>query len=142
MLKKVLGFGLLAVVGVFVLMQLVPFGRNHANPPVVQEPSWDSAETRALAKRACFDCHSNETTWPWYSNIAPISWMVAHDVSEGRSAMSFSDWGQAAQRGQKVARQVERGAMPPPYYLPMHPTAQLTADERTQLIAGLQKSLP
>jgi hypothetical protein len=142
MLKKVLGFGLLAVVGVFVLMQLVPFGRNHANPPVVQEPSWDSAETRALAKRACFDCHSNETTWPWYSNIAPISWLVAHDVSEGRSAMNFSDWGQAAQRGQKVARQVERGAMPPPYYLPMHPTAQLTADERTQLISGLQKSLP
>ena len=75
MLKKVLGFGLLAVVGLFVLIQLAPFGRNHTNPPVVQEPSWDSAETRALAKRACFDCHSNETVWPWYSNIAPVSWL-------------------------------------------------------------------
>ena len=142
MLKKVLGFGLLAVVGLFVLIQLVPFGRNHTNPPVVQEPSWDSAETRALAKRACFDCHSDESVWPWYSNIAPVSWLVARDVTEGRSAMNFSDWGQTAQRGQKVARQVQRGAMPPSFYLPMHPTAQLTADERAQLIAGLQKSLP
>ena len=142
MLKKVLGFGLLAIVGLFVLIQLVPFGRNHTNPPVVQEPSWDSAETRALAKRACFDCHSNETVWPWYSNIAPVSWLVAHDVSEGRRAMNFSDWGQTTERGQKVARQILRGEMPPSFYLPMHPTAQLAADERTQLIAGLQKSLP
>ena len=142
MLKKVLGFGLLAVVGLFVLIQLVPFGRNHTNPPVVQEPSWDSAETRALAKRACFDCHSNESVWPWYSSIAPVSWLVAQDVTEGRSAMNFSDWGQTAERGQKVARQVQRGAMAPAFYLPMHPTAQLTADERAQLIAGLQESLP
>jgi hypothetical protein len=109
---------------------------------VVQEPAWDSPETRALAKRACFDCHSNETVWPWYSNIAPVSWLVARDVTEGRDAMNFSDWGQTAQRGQKVARQVQRGAMPPSFYPPMHPTAQLTADERDQLIAGLQKSLP
>jgi hypothetical protein len=142
MLKKVLGLGLLAVVGLFILIQLAPFGRNHTNPPVAQEPAWDSAETRALAKRACFDCHSNESVWPWYSNIAPVSWLVAHDVNEGRSAMNFSDWGRAAERGQKVARQVQRSAMPPSFYLPMHPTAQLTADERTQLIAGLQKSLP
>jgi len=142
MLKKVLGFGLLAIVGLFVLIQLAPFGRNHTNPPVVQEPSWDSAETRALAKRACFDCHSNETVWPWYSSIAPVSWLVARDVSEGRRAMNFSDWSQTTERGQKVARQVQRGEMPPSFYLPMHPTAQLTADERAQLIAGLQKSLP
>jgi len=56
--------------------------------------------------------------------------------------MNFSDWGQTAQRGQKVARQIQRGEMPPSFYRPMHPTALLTADERTQLIAGLQKSLP
>ena len=75
MLKKVLGGGLLAIGGLFVLIQLVRFGRNHTNPPVAQEPSWDSTETRALAERACFDCHSNETVWPWYSNIAPVSWL-------------------------------------------------------------------
>ena len=63
---------ILAVVALALLIQLVPYGRAHTNPPVVAEPNWDSPQTRELAVRACFDCHSNETTWPWYSNIAPI----------------------------------------------------------------------
>jgi hypothetical protein len=54
----------------FALIQLVPFGRNHTNPPTTAEPRWDSPRTRALARRACFDCHSNQTTWRWYSNVA------------------------------------------------------------------------
>ena len=57
-----------------VVMQLVPYGRDHSNPPVTAEPNWDSPETRALFKRACFDCHSNETVWPWYAYVAPFSW--------------------------------------------------------------------
>jgi hypothetical protein len=67
------GIILLILVGGFLLIQLVPYGRAHANPPVVKEPAWDSPTTRALAKRACFDCHSNETVWPWYTNVAPVS---------------------------------------------------------------------
>ena len=69
MFKKTIGFGLLGILILALLIQLVPYGKNHVNPPVVQEPAWDSPATRALAQRACFDCHSNETVWPWYSNI-------------------------------------------------------------------------
>ena len=62
-----------AVIALLLLIQLVPYGRNHANPPVRQEPAWDSPQTRELAVRACYDCHSNQTAWPWYTNVAPIS---------------------------------------------------------------------
>lgn len=124
------------------LIQFVPFGRNHTNPPVVEEPGWDSLKTRGLAERACFDCHSNETVWPWYSSIAPVSWLVVRDVTVGRDEMNFSDWGRTSQRATKVIREIEEGAMPPAFYLPLHPEARLTADEKAQLIEGLRKSLP
>ncbi|HEY5650870.1 MAG TPA: heme-binding domain-containing protein, partial [Acidimicrobiia bacterium] len=83
---------LVAVAAVAVAIQLVPYGRNHSNPPVVQEPAWDSQQTRELAVAACFDCHSNETEWPWYSNIAPVSWALQRDVDEGREELNFSEW--------------------------------------------------
>ena len=54
---------------------IVPFGHSHTNPPVTKEPAWNSPDTRALVQRACFDCHSNQTTWPWYSHVAPVSWL-------------------------------------------------------------------
>lgn len=72
-------------------IQAVLYGRQHSNPPVVAEPKWDAPQTRSLAARACFDCHSNETVWPWYSNFAPISWLVQRDVDEGRRALNFSE---------------------------------------------------
>lgn len=142
MFKKIFGIALLVGILLFGLIQLVPYGRDHTNPPVAQEPAWDSAQTRALAQRACFDCHSNETVWPWYSNIAPVSWLVARDVSEGRDELNFSDWGAASKRVDRIVRQIENGEMPPGFYLPLHPTARLTAAEKTQLIDGLRKSLP
>ena len=61
----------------FIGIQVVPYGHARTNPPVMAEPAWDSAATRELARQACFDCHSNETEWPWYSNIAPFSWCSA-----------------------------------------------------------------
>ncbi|MEZ4770229.1 MAG: heme-binding domain-containing protein [Caldilineales bacterium] len=82
--KRIALYVILALVAVFLLIQLVPYGRDHTNPPVVQEPVWDSPQTEALARAACYDCHSNEVVWPWYSNIAPISWLVQRDVDEGR----------------------------------------------------------
>jgi len=65
---------LLVILGILVLIQLIPYGHAHSNPPVTQEPAWDSPETRALAESSCFDCHSNETTWYWYTYVAPFSW--------------------------------------------------------------------
>lgn len=124
-----------------VVLQLVPFGHEHSNPDTIQEPHWDSPQTRALAKRACFNCHSNETAWPWYSNIAPVSWLTQRDVNQGRAHLNFSEWNDPVNEPDDVVEQVAGGNMPPWFYLPMHPEARLTQAERTALAHGLQKSL-
>ncbi len=141
-MRRVLLFTLGAFVASLILIQLVPFGRNHINPPVVQEPNWDRPRTRELAVRACFDCHSNETTWPWYSNIAPLSWLVYRDVLEGREHLNYSEWGR--QRGEgsnpgEGAEAISEGKMPPGYYLFTHPNARLSDAEKQELIQGLLK---
>jgi len=126
----------------------MPYGKNHTNPAVVSQPKWDSPQTLALARRACFDCHSNETIWPWYSNIAPVSWLVQMDVDGGRRRLNFSTWGAASTTGRSggrgagdVTEAISRGSMPPFQYLLEHPAANLTPAEKQQLILGLQASL-
>ena len=130
------------VVALVVLSQAVPYGRSHSNPPVTAEPHWNAPATRALAVRACFDCHSNLTTWRWYSNIAPGSWLIQRDVDGGRSQFNFSEWNkpQDASAGDMVDA-IRGGSMPPWYYTLMHPNAKLTALEQTTLIQGLQASI-
>jgi mono/diheme cytochrome c family protein len=131
-------------IGFFVmgaLLQIVPLGRRHPNPAVIAEPAWDSPRTRELAKRACFNCHSNETVWPWYSSIAPVSWLTGRDVDKGRSHLNFSEWSDPALQAGDIVEEVRRGNMPPWFYLPLHPEARLTAEERADLIRGLEKSL-
>lgn len=132
--------GFAIVVAGFLAIQLVPYGRDHTNPPVSGEPAWDSAATRALAVRACFDCHSNQTSWPWYSNIAPVSWLLQHHVAEGRQSLNFSTWGSGRQQAGRAARLAADGQMPPLDYLILHPEARLTDAERQQLVDGLQKT--
>lgn len=130
----------LAAVGGFVLIQAVPYGRDHTNPAVTKEPAWDSPQTRELAVRACFDCHSNETKWPWYSNIAPVSWLVQNHVDEGRHEVNFSAWRGDAKHGEKPAElqeMIEEGEMPMAGYVALHDHAKLTDDEKKQLVAGL-----
>ena len=118
-------------------IQLVPYGRSD-NPPVVREPTWDRARTRELFFRACRDCHSNETRWPWYARVAPASWLVRWDVDEGRTHFNASEWGRAAKNhGDDAAKEVREGEMPLWYYLPAHPEAQLSEAERADLVAGL-----
>jgi hypothetical protein len=146
MLKRITlsaGLFLAIVVGLFVVIQLIPIGLLRTNPPVVAEPPWDSPATRALAKRACFDCHSNETVWPWYSRVAPVSWLVVLDTVRGRRALNFSEWGTGRREHEidEVGRVVSRGEMPPSTYLFTHPDAKLTPDERRQLADGLLQSL-
>jgi mono/diheme cytochrome c family protein len=123
------------------LLQLVPYGRAHDNPPVRQEPAWDTAQTRALAVRACYDCHSNETVWPAYSHIAPVSWLVAHDVDEGRAVLNFSEMQRPQEEAGEAAETVEEGEMPPRIYLPTHKDARLSPAEEAALIAGLRATL-
>jgi hypothetical protein len=120
-----------------VVIQLLPFGRNHMNPPVRKEPPWNAPETRELAVRACFDCHSNQTVWPWYSKVAPISWLVQSDVVRGRKELNFSEWDRPQREARESAGTVRKGSMPPWYY----PWAKLTAAEQEALIRGLDATL-
>jgi hypothetical protein len=127
-------------VALFGLAQAVPYGRGNANPPVKAEPRWDSPRTRELAVRACFDCHSNPTTWPWYSNVAPVSWLTQRDVDGGRAVLNFSEWGPGSDLGE-AAEAARDGEMPPWYYKPLHPRARLSSTETDALVAGLVRML-
>jgi len=119
------------------LVQIVPYGRAHVNPPLRREPSWDDPETRRLTVRACFDCHSNQTVWPWYSNLAPISWLVQQDVQVGRRKVNFSEWDRPQEEAGESAKTGESRTMPPWYY----PWGRLSSDERSALIRGLQATI-
>lgn len=156
-----LGLGCVGlIVLVCLVIQLIPLGGLQTDPPVVREPPWDSPATRALAVRACFDCHSNQTTWPWYARVAPVSWLVTYDTLRGRRALNLSEWGVARSGGEGeggfegggreggggegsrgAARTIENGSMPPWYYVLLHPDANLSPAEKQQLMQGLQNSL-
>lgn len=134
---------LLALAALFVLIQLVPYGRDHTNPETTGEVVWDSPETEALFDRACADCHSHRTVWPWYAHVAPISWLVTHDVEEGREHFNVSTWGtQKHNEGDEAAEVVEEGEMPLAIYLPLHPEAKLSDAELKKLIEGLKATFP
>lgn len=120
-------------------------------PPTRTNPAFDPAsgfavvarspvEVHSILKRACHDCHSNETVWPWYSRVAPVSWLVAQDVEEGRTHLNFSEWGRfgpemARTRLREVCEQARGGQMPPWYYLPAHPAAKLSPTDVSTLCA-------
>jgi len=132
---------LLALLVLGVAAQFVPYGRDHVNPPVGREPAWDSPDTRALAQAACFDCHSNETVWPASSRVAPISWLIQHDVAEGRSVLNFSEWQRPQEEAGEAGETVLEGEMPPAIYALMHREARLSADDRNRLARGLRATL-
>ncbi|GBD84060.1 hypothetical protein BMS3Abin02_00446 [bacterium BMS3Abin02] len=131
-------WGLIGLVALLVAIQAVPYGRAHVNPPVVAEPHWDSPTTRALAVRACFDCHSNETVWPWFTSVAPISWLAERHVEEGRRKLNFSEWTSGGNEVGEMVETIREGEMPPVYFGWMHASARLSDSETQQLIQGLQ----
>lgn len=140
MFKNIVNFtiGLISALAILLLLvQLVPYGRAHHNPPVLQEPAWDSDLTRQLAVRACFDCHSNETIWPWYSHVAPFSWVVHNDVDAGREELNFSTWDDSQYKNNGIYDSVADGSMPLKNYLLTHPEAKLTSSEMEALLTGL-----
>jgi len=124
--------------------QLVPVDRT--NPPVrveVQAPP----EVHAILRRACYDCHSHETRWPWYSHVAPVSWLVSHDVHEGRGDLDFSDWPQLDFEARDlqladIRKQIEKKKMPLWYYLPLHPDARLSDADRAKIVEWTRAAAP
>jgi len=136
-MKKII----LTLLVMFAVIQFIPYGKDHTNPKVVAEPNWDSPKTKELFMRACGDCHSNETTWPWYSDIAPISWTVYKHVVEGREHFNVSMWGhQKKNEGDEAVEEVEKGEMPLKSYLLAHPEARLNEADKKALIDGLRKT--
>lgn len=128
--------------------QFVPVDRT--NPPI--DPRQDFAARLAppaavasALDRACRDCHSNRTTWPWYSRVAPMSWMVVDDVKEGRQHLNFSEWGtlsarRSARRLEEICEEISSGAMPMPRYTLIHPSAKLMPQE-VEAICGWTKQV-
>jgi mono/diheme cytochrome c family protein len=130
-----------AAVGIFLIIQLIPFGHIRTNPPVVSEPQWSSPQARALVKEHCFQCHSNETNWTWYSNIAPGSWLIAYDVIKGRKEFNFSDWEKKSIEVDEMVEKINEGEMPPIQYWLFHPSSRLDATQKQELISALESSI-
>jgi hypothetical protein len=135
--RVIVGFLGLAILGYLVLQvaQFVVFGLP-TNPPVTHEVQWDSPRTEELWSRACQDCHSNETVYPWYSYLFPSYLLVMNDVLDAREKMNVST--NNLDEAHEIREMLEEGEMPPSQYLIVHPNANLTGAEKAELIAGLQ----
>jgi mono/diheme cytochrome c family protein len=124
----------------FVAIQFVPYGRAHDNPPVTQAVEWDRARTEQLFDDACADCHSNETEWPWYSNIAPQSWLVQRDVDAGREDLNVSELDQEQDKLEDLIEVIADDEMPPQRYTFLHPEARLSDAEKRALMDGIART--
>jgi len=130
--KSILIIGAISIVAI----QFIPV--KHENPKVVAEPQWNTQKTKDLFFRACADCHSNETKWPWYSKIAPISWLINYDVKEGREHFNVSMWGaQKKNKGDEAGEEFREKEMPLWFYTMAHPEAQFSDEENSELLNGL-----
>jgi len=125
---------------VFVAIQLVPYGRAHDNPPVTQGVEWQGARTEQLFNDACADCHSNETEWPWYSNIAPQSWLIQRDVDAGREDLNLSELDREQDEIKELIEVIADDEMPPRRYTFLHPEARLSEAENQALMDGIART--
>ena len=132
---KRIGFAILVPV---VVIQFVPVNRNnpHVDPAqTIYATLPVPGDVRAIFERSCSNCHSNETSWPWYSYVAPISWVVAHDVHQARKVMNLSEWrGYSATKKtdklEEICEQLTNGDMPDRKYVLIHKQARPTAKEK------------
>ena len=125
---------------VFLLIQFVPYGRAHDNPPVTQTVEWEDVRAEQLFDDACADCHSNETEWPWYSNVAPQSWLVQRDVDAGRADLNLSELDREQEEIKDLIEVIADDEMPPLRYTFLHPEARLSNAEKQALIDGIART--
>ena len=135
--KKILLWAIGAAAVVFLLIQLVPYGRSsHSNPPATSPFQWTDPQAEAIARESCYDCHSNETEWWWATSIAPFSWLVQRDVDGAREEFNFSEW-DGEPSVEAIAEAID-GGMPPFQYTLIHPGAKLTDAEKQTLVRGYE----
>jgi hypothetical protein len=143
-MRRTLQFGLLySVIALLVAIQFVPGGV--VNPPSQGEVS-APPEIQDTLRRSCYDCHSNQTRWPWYTNVAPFSWVVARDIELGRRQLNFSEWGAyypvtRRRKLQWMGRALEQEDMPPLFYQLIHPASRLSPQDRAQLRVWIDMEL-
>ncbi|HET7418426.1 MAG TPA: heme-binding domain-containing protein [Solirubrobacterales bacterium] len=137
--KRMLKRLALGLVALLLVIQVVPYGRSHSNPPVTQAAKWPSGPGQQIAEAGCYDCHSNLTKWRWYSNVAPSSWLVQHDVEDGRAILNFSEWDKPQPDAGELAEKVTSGEMPPLQYKLAHPAARLSSQEEKQLAGAITR---
>jgi len=135
---RILKRATLGLLALLVLIQLVPYGRAHKDPRATRQAQFANASTQRLFDGACADCHSDHTSWPVYSNIAPISWLVQRDVDDGRRVMNLSEWDKDQPELGEVERSILRGGMPPLQYKVVHGKGRLSSAQRRQLAAGFR----
>jgi hypothetical protein len=136
-MRQAVGRTALGAVVLFGLLQLLPYGWSHPNPPVTEAVVWPDPEAEALARGACYDCHSNETQWPPYSYVAPMSWFVRRDVEQGREELNLSELDRdGGKELDDAAETIQEGSMPPRQYRLAHPGARLSAEEEQHLMAA------
>jgi hypothetical protein len=134
-LRKDAKIGFLVLMAAFAVCQVIR--PEKSNPPARLDAGLDPT-IKPLLKRVCYNCHSNETVWPWYSYVAPVSWLVSSDVREGRQHVNFSEWGNYSTQVQghkkyQIGQEVAQKAMPPWYYSTMHSEARLSTEEREEI---------
>jgi|TARA_B100001971_G_scaffold212757_1_gene243779 hypothetical protein len=125
------------VIDLLVVIQFIPVNRN--NPEVTGEINAPE-EVMAILRRSCYDCHSNETVWPWYSYVAPASWLISRDVHDGREELNFSEWTTYTEKRKRHKRkecgeEIEEGEMPLWFYVPLHPEAELLKKDVETLLS-------
>ena len=131
----------IVLVGLLLIAQFVRPART--NPPVdesqtIQTRTQMTPEVAAIFDRSCRDCHSNKTVWPWYTNVAPISWFIANHVNEGRHSLNLSEWGRLDRDKQdrklrQICDEIQDGVMPLSTYTPLHPGSQLSEQDKKTL---------
>lgn len=141
-MNKVVKRGLIGAGAVLVVAQFVPVDRS--NSPIQGEVA-APAEVRAILRRACYDCHSNEVKWPWYGRVAPVSWLLERDVREGRKEVDFSVFDQYPEKRRRrkwteIPEQVQKGEMPPWFYVAVHREARLSESDKAALVQWARQS--
>jgi hypothetical protein len=142
MKKKICKWIAISLGVLFIGIQLMSVKRT--NPPItgeIQAPE----KVMAILRRCCYDCHSNETKWPWYSYVAPVSWLVSDDVNDGRKHMNFSEWAdyntkQKNHKTKKCGKLVTLSEMPLWFYLPLHPEAELLPEDIETIVSWSKTS--
>lgn len=137
MTKRRKGLKFAALVFVLAVLSIQAIRIDKLNPPVQSDIQADPA-IQSLLRSACYNCHSNETVWPWYSNVAPISWLLASDVNEARSHLNFSMWRAYSSNVQSnklaaIEEEVQSGDMPLWYYMLVHSEARLSQEDRSKI---------